>query len=417
MSAMLDWNHVYLKQNPFADTPPRRPEEAVWAGLPRLKGQFESLFAQALATSATQVVLNWGAWGSGKTHAATYFSLKERLSPLVQAPRVRDICPIYIRTPKEPARADQDLYRDIVEALRFSNLRKLIRDLIDERGQEETLQLLQNNTSSEPLGKAIWLLGLEPKKHGGQLALFDDEEVSEERNQLLESYFFSTCTKRDLKELGLSRGIDNAQDRFRVLGTLLQCIVGFAPLEKISQHTRLILWIDELEDLIYFQSRQYRPFTQGLRDLIDRLPSYLTLLMNFTLATGDYEDATVVLGDALTSRITHHVYFQPLSPEETYEYILELMRCYRSEDFSSKGLQVTYPFEENALRTLIKTITPLRRIPREINKQCSQVINQALAEGVISEPGVGFITPDFVTKVIKTQTALALDAEDLEPLN
>ena len=27
MAAILDWNYVYLKQNPFADTPPRRPEE------------------------------------------------------------------------------------------------------------------------------------------------------------------------------------------------------------------------------------------------------------------------------------------------------------------------------------------------------------------------------------------------------
>lgn len=407
MSTILDWNYAYLKHNPFADTPPRKPQEAVWAGLPQLKKQFETLFVQALATPATQVVLNWGAWGSGKTHAAMYFGLKERLWPLVQEPRVKDICIVYIRTPKEPARADIDLYRDIIEALRFSNLRKLIRDLIAERGQEEALRLLQDSASSEPLGKAIWLLGLDPKKHSGQLTLFG-EEPSEERNQLLESYFFSTCTKRDLKELGLSRGIDNAQDRFRVLGTLLQCIIGFAPPEQLDQHTRLILWIDELEDLIYFQSRQYRPFTQGLRDLTDRLPNYLTLLMNFTLATGTYEDATVVLGDALTSRITHQVYFQPLTPEEAYEYVLELMRYYRSDDPANKGLPSTYPFTEDALHTLIEMLPPLGRTPRDLNKQCSQVVSQALIEGVITAPGEGIITPEFVTRVAKTQIDLDL---------
>jgi len=407
MATILDWNYVYLKQNPFADTPPRRPEEAVWASLPRLKKQFEDLFVQALATPATQVVLNWGAWGSGKTHAAMYFGLKERLWPLVQEPHVRDVCPIYVRTPKEPAQADQELYRNIVEALRFSNLRKLIRDLIAERGQGETLRLLQDSTSSEPLGKAIWLLGLEPKKRGGQLALFEDEP-SEERNQLLESYFFSTCTKRDLKELGLSRGIDSAQDRFRVLGTLLQCIIGFAPTEQVNQHTRLVLWIDELEDLIYFQSRQYRPFTQGLRDLIDRLPNYLTLLMNFTLATGTSDDVRVVLGEALASRITHQIYFQPLTPEEAYDYILELMRCYRSEDPSSKGLPPTYPFTEDALHTLVETLPPLGRIPRDLNKRCSQVVSQALMERVITAPGEGIITPEFVTKVVEMQIDLDL---------
>lgn len=407
MSTILDWNYAYLKHNPFADTPPRKPEEAVWAGLPQLRKQFETLFVQALATPATQVVLNWGAWGSGKTHAAMYFGLKERLWPLVQEPRVQDVCVVYIRTPKEPARADIDLYRDIIEALRFTNLRKLIRDLIAARGQEEALRLLQDSASSEPVGKAIWLLGLEPKKRSGQLALFD-EEPSEERNQLLESYFFSTCTKRDLKELGLSRGIDNAQDRFRVLGTLLQCIIGFAPPEQVNRHTRLILWIDELEDLIYFQSRQYRPFTQGLRDLTDRLPNYLTLLMNFTLATGTYEDATVVLGDALTSRITHQVYFKPLTIEEACEYVVELMRFYRLEDPSSKGLPATYPFAEDALRTLVELLPSLGRTPRDLNKRCSEVVSRALLEGVITAPGEGIITSAFVTQVVKTQIDLDL---------
>lgn len=407
MSTILDWSYVYLRHNPFADTPPRRPEEAVWAGLPQLKKQFETLFVQALATPATQVALNWGAWGSGKTHAAMYFGLKERLWPLVQEPRVKDACLVYVRTPKEPSHADQDLYRDIIEALRFGNLRKLIRDLIAGRGQEEALRLLQDSASSEPLGKAIWLLGLEPKKGSRQLTLFD-QEPSEERNQLLESYFFSTCTRRDLKELGLSRGIDNAQDRFRVLGTLLQCIIGFAPPEQVDQHTRLILWIDELEDLIYFQSRQYRPFTQGLRDLTDRLPHYLTLSMNFTLVTGVYEDAKVVLGDALTSRITHQVYFQPLTTEDAREYILELMHYYRSEDPSNKGLPATYPFTEDALRALIEMLPPLGRTPRDLNKRCSQVVSQALIEGVINAPGEGIITPEFVTRVVKTQIDLDL---------
>jgi len=408
MTTVLDWNRVYLKYNPFADTPPRQPEEAVWAGLPRLKEQFETLFVQALATPATQVVLNWGAWGSGKTHAAVYFGLTERLLPLAQAPRARDVCPVYIRTPKEPARADEILYRDIIEALRFSNLRKFVRNLIAEYGQEKALRLLQERTSSEPLGKAVWLLGVEPQKRGGQLALLGEEPV-QEWHYLLESYFFSTCNKRDLKELGLSRGIDSAQDRFRVLGALLQCAIGFAPVEDINRHTRIILWIDELEDLIYFQSRQYRPFTQGLRDLIDRLPNYLTLLMNFTLAAPEaFEDAMVVIGDALKSRITHRIYFQPPTPEEAYEYVADLLRQYRSEDPVSKGLPATYPFTEDALQALIEAMPPLNRTPRDLNKGCSQAISQALLMGVITAPGEGMITPEFVAEFVKTQLDLDL---------
>jgi hypothetical protein len=408
VTPILDWNRVYLKHNPFADTPPRRPEEAVWAGLPRLKAQFEALLVPALATPATQVVLNWGAWGSGKTHAAVYFGLSERLLPLAQPPRVKAVRPMYIRTPKEPARADEILYRDIVEAMRFSHLRQLVRSLIAAHGQEEALRLLQDSTASEPLGRAVWLLGLEPHKRGGQLALFG-EEPSADWDQLLEAYFFSTCTRRDLKELGQSRGIDSSQDRFRVLGTLLQCAIGFAPVEQIEQHTRVILWIDELEDLIYFQSRQYRPFTQGLRDLIDRLPNYLTLLMNFTLAAPEaFEDAMVVMGDALKSRITHRIYFQPPSPEEAYEYVVELLRQYRSEEPTSLGLPETYPFTPEALQALIAALPALNRTPRDLNKGCSQAISQALLSDVIPAPGAGLITPEFVAEFVKTRLDLDL---------
>ena len=32
-----DWGLVLLKQNPFPNTPPRRPEDAVWAGFKGLK--------------------------------------------------------------------------------------------------------------------------------------------------------------------------------------------------------------------------------------------------------------------------------------------------------------------------------------------------------------------------------------------
>lgn len=408
MAAVLDWNRVYLKHNPFSDTPPCQPKDAVWAGFPQLKEQFETLFVQALATSATQVVLNWGAWGSGKTHAAVYFGLSERLLSLADEQRVKGVCTIYILTPKEPARAGEILYRDTIEALRFSNLRTFVRELIAEYGQDKALRLLQDSTSSEPLGKAIWLLGLEPKKPGGQLALFG-EEPSPDWNQLLESYFFSTCTKRDLKELGLSRAIDSAQDRFRVLGTLLQCVAGFASVEHIEQHRRIILWIDELEDLIYFQARQYRPFVQGLRDLIDRLPNYLTLLMNFTLAAPEaFEDAMVVVGDALRSRITHNVYFKPPTPLEAHDYVVALLQQYRSEDISNRALPESYPFAQDALQALIEAMPPLSRTPRDLNKYCGQAISAALLAGIISAPGEGLITSEFVHEFVKEQLDLDL---------
>jgi hypothetical protein len=244
------------------------------------------------------------------------------------------------------------------------------------------------------------------RRETGQLRLFGKAEASDEWQRLLEAYFFSQYTKGDLRYLGLSRGIDNSQDRFHILGGILQCLVGFAPTEVIERHSRVILWIDEMENLIYFTSRQYLPFTQGLRDLIDHLPAYFTLLMNFTLAAPEaFEDATVVLGDALMDRISHQVYFGEPDEGEAYEYVCDLLRLFRTVDPASLGQPATYPFAEDVLRFLIAALPT--RTPRDLNQRFSDVAGKALQRGIITAPGKGIISRDFVSTL--EQERLELD--------
>ena len=75
MNVGIDWSLALLKNDPFPDVPPRNATETIWAGMSQLKTQFDELLIEAQTTAALQVVLNWGAYGSGKTHAATYFSI------------------------------------------------------------------------------------------------------------------------------------------------------------------------------------------------------------------------------------------------------------------------------------------------------------------------------------------------------
>ncbi|RMH14046.1 MAG: hypothetical protein D6698_13205 [Gammaproteobacteria bacterium] len=392
----VNWTFALLKQNPFPTTPPRHPEEAVWAGFTRLKKQFDSLFLEALTTSRTQVVLNRGEYGSGKTHAAIYFRRSDRL-PAPEGKNVRDTWIFYIQTPKEPEQADRLLYRNFIEAVRFGQLRSVVRDIIQELGAQMALEKLQEVVESEVLGKALWLLGHE-MNHSGQLSMFEQDEASEEWQRLLEAYFFSQTTKSDLRRLGLSRGIDSARDRFHLLGGVVQCLIGLAPTNQIEQHRRIILWIDELEDLIYYTTRHYRPFTQGLRELIDRLPAYFTLMMNFTLASPEaLQDIETVLGKAILDRVTHNIYFQEPDEEEAIEYVCELLRLYRTEEPDVRDLPVTYPFEEEALRVLLSDLPT--RTPRDINQKCADVVIQALQRGIISAPGVGVIHKEFIQQL------------------
>lgn len=402
----INWKHALLRENPFLEVPPTKPEDVVWAGMKRLRTQFEELFTEALSSPPTQVVLNWGAYGSGKTHAAKYFGESERF-PKIKNEGVGRRFMLYVRTPKDPSKADTILYRDLIEAIQFGVIRNSIREIIAELGNDKSLKALQDLLASEALGRALWLLGHEPDE-AGQLQLFDSKAQPNDWHRKLEAYFFSQQTKTDLRALGLSRGIDTSQDRFRVLGGILQCLAGLSDKSGIEGHSRVFLWMDEIEDLLYFTSRQYRPFTQGLRDLIDRLPNYLSLLMNFTLASPEaYEDATVVLGEALMDRVTHQIYFREPNEKEALEYAVDLLKQYRTEPPESKDLPPTYPFEVECLKAVISMLD--ERTPREINKRLREIASKALMRRQITARKRHPISLDFVKQLDDERMDLELD--------
>jgi len=382
ISSTINWNSVFLKQNPFPSTPPKNPEAAVWAGFSSLRGQLKSVFDEALSTDRTQVVLNWGEYGSGKTHAATYYQLQSNFV-LESKSLLRDLEIIYIQTPREPEKADILLYRNILEAIKFKRIRLAVRNIIKELGDAETLKYLQEIVASEVLGKSIWLLGQNRTK-SGQLALFEDNTPSSEWDLLLETYFYSQTTKSELKKLGLSRGVDSANDRYRLLGGILTILIGAGSIEKLSEHSRVILWIDEMENLIYFTSRYYLPFTQGLRELIDQIPNYFTLFMNITLASPEAsKDIETILGKALMDRKTNEIYFKEPNEEEAYNYVIELLELYRTPEWKPKSLEPSHPFTKEALQILISSLKV--RTPRDINQYCSDAITGALRDRVVGQ--------------------------------
>ncbi|SRR5258706_6327106 len=378
-----DWQKVFLKQNPFPTIPSKNPEEVIWAGFSKLRSELKVVFVESLSTNRTQVVLNWGEYGSGKTHAATFNQLKENILNGIEM-KLKDIELFYIQTPREQDKADMLLYRNILEAIKFRRIRLAVRDVTQKLGSEKTLQKLQQTVDSEVLGKAIWLLG-QDKSRSGQLLLLNDETISTDWDLLLESYFYSQATKTDLRRLGLSRGIDSAHDRFRVLGGILNTLIGFEPTEDLGQHTRISLWLDEMENLIYFTSKYYLPFTQGLRELIDQLPSYFTIFLNITLASPEaFQDIETILGKALLDRKTNEIYFKEPDEHEAYQYVIELLESFRTGDWNPSKYPSSYPFEPDALKVLISTLKT--RTPRDINQACSDVITTAIRDKAVGSP-------------------------------
>lgn len=384
MIGKFDWNLVFLKKNPFDLIPPTDSEQIVWAGMKQVKQRFDEIFEVAFSDSTTQVVLNQGPWGGGKTHASLYFENKKNLPQTFTDTDKEHFFPINVCVPKEPGNPAEDLYTDILDTLGMRDVQKIIRDAIGNLSEDETLDLLHKFLSSEELARAFWLYGT---------------QEDSERQALLRSYFFEGLTRTELKKLGIARNITKSQDRFRVLAGVLQCIIGKDQHRESFRPTRVCLWIDEIEDLIYLSSAQFRIVSQGLRDMIDRLPNNFTLFLNMTLSDPEeYEDLETILGGALLNRITDFIYFPELELNEAVEYVTELINDtqYRDENFP-ENLPQTYPFEAAALEMLLDGLE--KKTPRDINKRCRNAINFAFRDKRFSRAGEGIIDSAYVRTI------------------
>lgn len=391
MTNQANLSHLFLNSTPFSTTPSRPSKNIVWAGIPRLKQRFNEIFEEAAFSSATQVVLNRGPWGGGKTHASFYFGVEDNLPPVLTK-RTR-VYSINMKSPKEAGNPAQDFYTDFLENLGMTCVQKIIGDVVTDLSEAEVLQSFQQVIESEELARAFWLFGT---------------EKSSEKQALLRSYFFEGCTRSDLKKLGIARNINKAQDRFKVIAGVLQCLIGLSENHDLSQHSRVCLWIDEVEDLVYLPSAQFRILSQGLREIIDRLPNFFTLFLNMSLAEPEkHEDFEAILGRAVIDRITSNIYFPELELDEAIEYVKALVNHpqYRDKPLS-KELPQTYPFDETALQMLLDNLE--KRTPREINKRCQNTINYALRDKNF-EAGKSIIDPAYVIQIEKSELEQNLD--------
>ena len=379
------WNLIYLKVDPFNLTPPTDSENVIWASMDNVKQHFNEIFEVAISSSATQIVLNRGPHGSGKTHASLYFSLERNLPHLSTIGG--QIHSIRCRVPNEVGKSDEDFYTALLDEFGMTYVREIVRGAVASLPETRALQYLQKTLGSEELARAFWLLGTED---------------ASDKHALLRTYFLDGCTRTELRKIGIARNISKAQDRFRILACVLQCLIGLDPTRDPSQHSRVCLWIDEMEDLLYFTSAQFRTLTQGLREMIDRLPNFFTLFLNITLsAPEEYEDIELMLGRAVIDRITDTIYFPELTVDEGIQYVKDLINNpqHRDQDLL-KDLPQTYPFEEAALRMLLEGMEI--RTPRDINIRCRSAINYAFRDTEF-ETGKSIINSVYVRKIEQSE--------------
>lgn len=333
-----------------------------------LKSNLLTILTEARTTTRTQFVLNWGPYGAGKTHASLYFrELAHWPRPKVST--IAEVLSLYVLMPNEPSGAVDQLYRDVVEVAGLDRARQLIKQARSALGDESVRTQLDALSESHELAKALFLLS-------------DDDSDQ----LLLNAYFLGSLTSAKALTLGLARTISSMRDRFRVLAALLNVMVGLSTDLALTHHRRIVIWLDEGEHLSLFRAREYTPLSQGLRELIDRVPHFLTIFLNFTLAEPELSYIEQILGKALISRATHDVCFSQPTLEEAVDYVRDLFRQERPEHYRGEDY---FPFAQPALRKLLQELP--ERTPREINKVVHNALSIADQQGAKPPLGLPFV--------------------------
>lgn len=339
------FQNLNLKHNPFINLTPELAtgQVVVWAGMADIKSKLEKVYKDAETTNQKQVILNWGPWGGGKTHAAMYFTnLKFEGENFTQT---------YIQAPKKGNSATDEFFVNILDSITFEKIVEQISTLVGEMGEEEFINAIGNKISSREFAKAISMLAS------------DEEDVLE----VMRRYFYNGVTKADLKKLKLPRDMVSDADTIKVLTGIIYCFIG----DGTFYDGKFCLWIDEMEDLIYYSSTHYRGFSQVLRELIDRLNERVTFFFNFTLSESEEKTIELILGAALWSRISRKVRFKELTLEDAKQYIQDLLQSAKIQKRQHA------PIAENQINYLLTFIPQSNLTPREINRAMSGILDVA----------------------------------------
>jgi hypothetical protein len=387
------WKKALLLDNPFVSTPPMPGEEIIWADMSEQKEKLEDRIRSALLTSPSSLVLNYGAWGGGKTHAARYFSQEAVLKDLSDEADVALPLSIIANIPRGAKSVIRDIYLNLLDAIGLWQISQSLSKVVKALGRDRFSRAARGFLRSEEFVSALLLLA-------GELPQFAQLEmpfVTEERVSLsLKRYFMASTTSSELRDLGLSRSIESGSDMISILSAIFNLLL-YSTAGVAAEYSEIIIWFDEMEEIVSLPGKEQVTLNSLIRDLTDFVPRNLTIFINFTPRSGGkIEEVSSYLTDAVWSRFRERIMFFGLDGENVERYILDLLNApkFRPNELKAQCPDDFFPFSEDAIRVLVKELGD-HTVPRYINEACSSVIEQALVRGVLGEPdariGVDFV--------------------------
>ncbi|CAM2974202.1 hypothetical protein [Flavobacterium frigoris] len=353
----MELSDLKLKENPFRTGPSINPKDLIWAGFLELKKKIEDRLSFAMKTSPSRIVLNWGRYGSGKTHAANFYTKTNRLNELSAEKSANQTKSIKINLPRTSKDPVQSFFRSFLGQISLSDMKADFDKVKESLLAHESIDTIIDVNSNDIIISDLF-----------KLIISDDNA---DKFQAIEAYLFGDATKSTLVKLGLPFGLKDDEQIVNFLSTYINCIT----FEK-RVFSSFILWLDEFEDIDTLNKQSQDRVTTFLRQLFDKTPNHFLLFLNFTPKTFfNIEDLSIILGEALSTRAKIQINFEAPSLNEAINYLEELISPQLNNIQDKFG-----PFEnEETIKYVLENIGNLSI--RKINEVFSLIIELAILLG------------------------------------
>ena len=335
-----------LKENPFRMYPASESDKLIWAGFRGVKEAFENRIKRSIGVANSSLVLNMGEYGSGKTHAAMYFSkpnVLQGLTPTEAKP------PLSIRIDfPSSKKVVYDLYMQVIDKLDFKGIQALL-PAVEERNR--AINLL---TKNEFIKKILELVFCK---------VVDTDTVS---------FLYGNVSTTQCKALDMPRNINFSVDTEQILGAIFTFLTS-----KAGPYSCIILWLDEFEDINNLNSVEVKNANAFIRSLLDNTPDHLLMFINFTMSSlSTREDLFMYLQEAVKSRVKQRIEFELPTLEDLKDYLKDLLNSpiYREEPRDDY-----FPFDEDVIENLFDTVKNVSL--RRFNEALSLLLESACFDG------------------------------------
>lgn len=302
----LRYKHLGLRDWPFQTVPDARFYR-VWADRAEVRAIMDSLVSRWERYDRSTLHLMWADFGAGKTHALRH--IKARCEE-----ERRPILCVYAAMPKA-MKSFVDLYREVMLGLDFEAL------------QPDLAEVWQAE------GGLVITAKVSPRLRDFGHALRALVSGDAERGMVAKAWLCAdpNVSKREIRLLGISGPIKSTDDAVAAWAAVASAI------SLTPRYNRIAFLLDEFQQVSACRPQVRDDLNSGLRTLYNTCPTYLTLMLSFSL--GNPDNIKYLLAPDLQDRVEaqDNIKLPPLSAEAARVFIADLLQSFALDNCVSEA--------------------------------------------------------------------------------